>query len=188
MIPPFVSDSVGNLEEATSNGKDDHTPLYRDDPPSEYSTRILYFAPSSNFSCLLVVDVLGPSFDNDNESEEHAIFAAAVITPAKETISAEVVVKSPEVQSKNRFQQKPMSVAEALQVSTAQQTSVMEKKVQLEARKIELAEKRAEIDREERRTERWEDRQEREREREHEIAKLKLRLELAKAGVTESGG
>ena len=108
------------------------------------------------------------------------------MNPGKKTVSAKDVVKGPDVQSKSKFQQKPMSVAEASQMSTVQQISVMEKKVELKAKKIELAEKRAEIDREERRTEKWEDRQEREKEREHEIAKLKLRLELANAGVTES--
>ena len=105
----------------------------------------------------------------------------------KDKVSSDAIstvhVKSPKARPQTKFTHKNISVAEVLQSSTDKQMLLMEKKLVLEEKKIELTEKRAETDREERRMEKYEERQEREKEREHELAKLKLQIELAKAGI-----
>ena len=142
-----------------------------------------YFASQS--SLLNVRILLENNFDLDSEIEEPTTPRSICSLKDKgSTVETSVVsVKSPEAVPKTKLSYKPTSVAEVLQSSTDKQMSYMEKKLVLEGKKVGLAEKRAEIDQEERRMEKYEERQEREKEREHELAKLKLQIELAKAGI-----
>ena len=127
------------------------------------------------------------NFDLDIETEDDTTSRPSCSMKDKvSTIeTATLSLKSPEARPNTKLVHKATSVAEVLQASTDKQMSYMEKKLELEKEKVGLAEKRAEMERDDRRMEKYEERQEREKEREHELTKLKLQIELAKAGILQ---